>query len=101
MPTRSAFATQANALLRKNAVVQLKNWRVTRGVRDVTRRRAARPPETSLVPPPDARRRKTNACLVLTPLLFSLVLGGARARAQRRGALHGRELTRGTCAAQC
>jgi hypothetical protein len=47
MPVRGTFATQAGALLRKNAVVQLKNWRVRRARRGAARRSAQRGPFTT------------------------------------------------------
>lgn len=67
----ATFATQADALLRKNGRYQMTNWCACHGATTPTGHLAAT--LTRL------RRRKTNCCLVLTPLVFSVVLGGAGA----------------------
>ena len=91
VPSKPSFLTQSGALLRKNIRYQKKNWCAAcvaaghlgwRGEGTLARLRLL----TRSAPPALSPRRKTNCCLVLTPLVFSVVLGGACA-AQPRGAL--------------
>ncbi len=72
---KAAFATQAGALLRKNARYQQKNWCALQRFPESARPRARYASRLTAPLPP----RKTNCCLVLTPLVFSVVLGSAHA----------------------
>ena len=82
VPTKPSFKTQANALLRKNARYQCKNWcalaprsqRVSLGAALKKAHRRLGAPCFCL-----HATRGTNLCLVLTPLTFSVVLGSASA----------------------
>jgi hypothetical protein len=78
-PARSHFMMQAGALVRKNARFQQRNWcALTPWAREGRHCSARATPHAACAA--SSCTRKTNACLVLTPLVFSVVLGGARRR---------------------
>ena len=83
-PVRPAFLTQAWALASKNTTYQRKNLcAATRAAREALR--SAEREHFTLVLlahalTPFLSCSRTNCCLVLTPLVFSIVLGGAAPR---------------------